>query len=320
MKGAALPLAQKLLEESFTADVMLVTSMTCLSSLLGFLRRSSLAKVPCIYYMHENQLTYPIRPGGKRDSQLVLRQFHAQVAADAIWFNSEHNRSSWFRQLPKFLAGFPDHQGLDCLERLQAKSRVVPVGLTLPHNKPNLTTSSRPVLLWNQRWEWEKGTDRFVSFVKKFGPEGAFDVVLLGPEPRRGEPLHQELREFLGSRLLHCGWCERGEYLEWLERAAFTVSTARHEFFGISLLEAAAFGVRAYLPDDLSYPELIPQDLHDVCLYRSPKDLYRKVREGLSQGEDVELIRTLQRRAYEFDWRQVAQRYDAELLALLTST
>ena len=57
----------------------------------GLLRRSPLAGTPTVYYMHENQLTYPIRPGGRRDPGLVLRQFHSQLTADAVWFNSEHN-------------------------------------------------------------------------------------------------------------------------------------------------------------------------------------------------------------------------------------
>ena len=313
LKGSSPSLSLKMREVD-QVDLVMATSMTCLSSLLGLLRRSPLASLPAVYYMHENQLTYPIRPGGKRDAQLVLRQFHSQLTCDQIWFNSEHNRASWFAQLPKFLAAFPDHQELGRLRDLDRKSKVMPVGLELPPCPPKLEEPSRPILLWNQRWEWEKGIDRFSEFIRKFGPEAAFDVVLLGPSPGPQEPTRKALEEFLGPRLLHSGWCDRPNYQRWLQKASFTVSTARHEFFGISLLEAAAHGVMLFLPEALSYPEILPPELHPTCLYRSPKGLYRAVRAYLEQPQDYRNTRAaLQARAYHYSWSRLVEVYDEEL-------
>lgn len=311
LKGGCVPLWQKLREWDQPADLVLATSLTCLASLQGLLRRSPLASLPTVYYMHENQLTYPIRPGGKRDPQLVLRQFHSQLAADEVWFNSSHNRRSWFKALPAFLSKFKDYQGLELLPELEKRSKVVPLGLHLAEALPG-PEPRRPILLWNQRWAWEKGVDRLAGLLKKFGPEADFDVVLLGPVSR--DPARLELEQYLGSRLLRTGWCSREEYADWLGRASVTVSVARHEFFGISLLEAAAYGSMVFLPNQLSYPEVFPQELHSTCLYSSQNELYRKLKDFFQDpARFSETREQLRGAALRYCWNRQAALYDDEL-------
>ena len=312
LKGGSVPLWQKLRDWPEAADLLLTTSLTCLASLHGLLRRSRLSELPTVYYMHENQLTYPIRPGGKRDSQLVLRQFHAQLTADEVWFNSSYNLDSWFKKLPGFLKNFKDHQGLELVPMLKERSRVVPLGLSLERTAVPKKNSDRPILLWNQRWTWEKGVDRLLSLIKKFGPQADFDVVLLGPSSQ--DPERRELEEFLGPRLLHSGWCSRDSYLQWVDKASFTVSVARHEFFGISMLEAASRGLMLFLPNDLAYPEVLPVELHERCLYSSQKDLYRRLKEYLANPEGFhQTQKSLREAALQYDWRRQAASYDSEL-------
>ena len=314
-----MPLAERVREVEGEVDLIVATSLTCLSSLFGLLRRSRLAAKPCLYYMHENQLTYPIRQGGKRDSQLILRQFHSQLVADAVWFNSDFNRRSWFEALPSFLRRFPDHHGLETLQALEDKSEVVPLGLDFsPSVEP--PQRRRQILLWNQRWEWEKGIDRFLEVLKRLGPEAPFDVVVLGGEPVREDPAREELKAFLGPRLLHCGWCERDAYEEWLRRGDFTISVARHEFFGISLLEAAGHGLMTFLPCDLAYPELLPESLHQVCLYRSLKSLTGRIQRYLNRPEDYfESRQKLAEVARSYLWSKVVDRYDEGATTLVQS-
>ncbi len=315
MRGGAVPLSQQLLSTPSECDLLLVTSMTDLSSLMGMLRRSPLASKPCLLYMHENQLTYPIRPGGRRDRHLAFIQFQSMLVADAIWFNSEHNRSSWFSALPDFLKSFPDHQGLELVEGLQQKSQVQPVGLELP-DLPERRPGP-PLLLWNQRWEWDKNTEAFTRFVRQLSGRVEFDVVLLGGRPQRKPPKLSEFEEFLGARLLHSGWCSREDYLNWLSRATLTVSTARHEFFGISVLEAIAMGVFPLLPDRLSYPEVIPEEFHSLCLYSDHGDLQQRAYEALSQPASLDQHREkLARAARRYAWEKVAPDYDRELETL----
>jgi len=51
------------------------------------------------------------------------------------------------------------------------------------------------------------------------------------------------------------------------------LSTARHEFFGIAVVEALLAGCLPWLPDRLSYPELLPPALHGAGPSRPPQDL-----------------------------------------------
>jgi len=315
LKGGCVPLHDLLSKKGEDYDVLLATSLTCLTSLFGLLRRSSLSKLPTIYYMHENQLTYPIRQGGKRDSQLILRQFHSQMAADEIWFNSSYNLECWFESLPTFLRNFPDHHGLEHLPALRNRSRVVPVGLELPQTPPSERLKEH-LLLWNHRWEWEKGIDRFTKFITGLPPTFDFKVALLGGEPKGQDPQREKLKSFLGPRLVHSGWCDRKEYDQWLRRATFTLSMARHEFFGISVLEAAANGVVPFLPRRLSYPELFGAQLQEELFYQNLGDLQSKLQNFLlTPTPESSLLTSLWETAWAYDWSRLVERYDEALEA-----
>ena len=67
----------------------------------------------------------------------------------------------------------------------------------------------------------------------------AFRVAVCGKRFARAPAAFDAGRARLGARVVHWGGDDSREvYREWLERADIAVSTARHEFFGISPLEA----------------------------------------------------------------------------------
>jgi glycosyltransferase involved in cell wall biosynthesis len=60
---------------------------------------------------------------------------------------------------------------------------------------------------------------------------------------------------------LHFGYVKsKHEYIKWLKQGDIVISTANHEFFGMSVIEAVRAGCRPLLPDRLSYPELFPKE------------------------------------------------------------
>jgi glycosyltransferase involved in cell wall biosynthesis len=314
MRGGAVGLYEALTPRHTNADAIIATSMTDLAGLMGLLRRTPLANKPVILYMHENQLTYPIRKEGLRDRGLSWLQFTSMLAADEVWFNSEHNRASWFLALPDFLQGLPDQHGSAQVAHLQQRSRVVPVGLTLPAGLPaHRPAADPPLLLWNQRWDWDKNPDAFCELITRLLPEVDFRVVLAGQRPQREPPNLTTLKAILGSRLLHAGWCSREEYLGWLARSTITVSTARHEFFGIAILEAAAYGVAPLLPRRLAYPELFPPGEFPEVFYSNRNELFEKALAALRQPPAPDRIEALQRAAYRYSWENLAPIYDALL-------
>ena len=66
MHGGAVTLARRLRELARQPDLILASDMLDLTTLLS-LTRDRTHRTPVALYMHENQLTYPTRPGEKRD-------------------------------------------------------------------------------------------------------------------------------------------------------------------------------------------------------------------------------------------------------------
>ena len=60
------------------------------------------------------------------------------------------------------------------------------------------------------------------------------------------------------DRIEYAGRLPRADYVKTLRRADWVLSTARHEFYGIAVAEALLAGCLPWLPDRLSYPELVP--------------------------------------------------------------
>ena len=70
--------------------------------------------------------------------------------------------------------------------------------------------------------------------------------------------MFEEIQNRFGDQIVRWGYQEtRAEYWEALAEADIFVSTATHEFFGLSAAEAIAVGTRPLLPNRLAYPELL---------------------------------------------------------------
>ena len=86
------------------------------------------------------------------------------------------------------------------------------------------------------------------------------------------------------------------------------VSTARHEFFGIAVIEAVRAGCVPLLPDRLSYPELFD------CryLYRE-NSLARMLEAEIGKGRRLERSEA-KNMTDRFSWRRLAGDYRQWLL------
>lgn len=234
--------------------LIVATSMVDLATLKGLFPR--LAGVPAIYYFHENQFAYPRseRQFGSIDPQMV--QLYGALAAQRVLFNSRFNRDSFLDGVDELMARMPDAVPRGLRERLAEKSYICPVPIEPVAASPD---RSPRLLLWNHRWEYDKGPELFADAVIAAAQSGLdFELALLGersaPAP---EPLAR-LRRRLGPRIAADGWLERDAYLRCLGRASVVVSTAAHEYQGLAVLEAVSAGARPLVPDALCYPEQYP--------------------------------------------------------------
>ncbi len=326
MQGGALELAQQVERHCRTVgrpDALLVTDMVNLPALLA-LSRPWLDGVPTLFYAHENQLTYPPPPGEKRDLTYGMINLLSMVAADAIAFNSQYHLEEFFDELPRLLKHFPDYNHLEIIPLLHAKSQVLPVGIDLgwldQHRSslhPNSLDQTPLRILWNQRWEYDKNPAEFFDALYVLQDAGLpFQVIVAGENFRQQPAEFAEARERLAQHIIHFGFAkDRETYVRLLWESDLVVSTAHHEFFGVSILEAIYCGCYPLLPHRLSYPELIPASHHVTHLYHDFDGLVERLR-WAARHPNAGASRHAKRGRRIFDWRQIAPRYD-DLIGLL---
>ena len=86
------------------------------------------------------------------------------------------------------------------------------------------------------------------------------------------------------------------------------------EFFGVGAVEAMAAGAVPVYPYELSYPELIPEDLRDLTLYRTEEELHEMLAAAVSdQTRRSEISKQLQEAVRRFSWDVVGPQYDKQL-------
>jgi glycosyltransferase involved in cell wall biosynthesis len=317
MQGGAVTLARMAAEPNERPDFILASDMINLPVFLT-LAGQRLAGVPVALYFHENQLTYPLQPDEKRDLHYGFIHLVSGLRADMLLFNSAYHLEAFFDELPRLLKHFPDYNELWAVDALRAKAQVLPLGLDLAHFDshrpavhPPQSHSGRPIVLWNHRWEYDKDPAAFFRAIDLLVDEGlAFGLILLG-ESFRNQPVEfLEARERLGDRIGHFGYAEdRTAYARLLWQADIVVSTARHEFFGTSIVEACYCDCFPVLPDRLTYPELIPSEYHDACLYHDFDGLLAHLRQAITQMEETRRF-SLRAQVARYDWQEMAPRYD----------
>ena len=250
MQGAAVELAAQTekLCEVHPPDLILATDMTNLPAWLALMRRVLPAQARTALYMHENQLTYPWRPGEKPDLTYAMVNWLSQLCADMVVFNTEFHRRSWFAALPNLLKHFPDYNHLDKIEEVEARSHVMPVGIDVQPESHRRDSSGLPLILWNQRWEYDKRPDRFFRLLYRLEEAGHNFRLGVAGENFRNVPVEfEEAAKRLAHRIDHWGFLtSRKDYLALLRKADIVISTADHEFFGISILEAIQAGSFRY--------------------------------------------------------------------------
>ena len=187
----------------------------------------------------------------------------------------------------------------------------MPVGIDFQEENRVRKEPGAPLILWNQRWEYDKRPDLFFDLLYKLEETGLDYKLAVAGENFRKVPIEfEEAETRLAHRIVQWGYLpSRKDYLALLQKADLVVSTAEHEFFGISILEAVQAGAFPLLPNRLSYPELIPPALHAACLYSDDDDLFAMASRRLQmpRAAPPSLRRTLWE---SYAWPVVARAYD----------
>lgn len=316
MFGGTLTLAQRAVElgsRHGPPDVVLTSDMLDLPSFLGH-AGTVLGDPKTVLYMHENQLTYPISPTARDDLAYAYINWSSMVRADEVWFNSRFHLDSLFEELPKFLRHFPDHRHGGLVEAVRQKSSVMPVGVEFGWIKA-MDKTDPPLIIWNQRWEYDKDPVRLFDALERLADSGTdFRLAICGENFRNVPEEFEDAHRRLDHHLVQYGYAERAVYEQLLLDASAVISTAKHEFFGVAAVEAMAAGAVPVFPQGLSYPELVPKELHDETLYESDEELDNLLSAAVRDTERSTQIRSeVMPSMRRFSWETVAPAYDQRL-------
>lgn len=270
-------------------------------------------RLPLLTYFHENQFAYPVRFANDRDLHFSLTNLTTALASDRLAFNSHYNLETFLAGCCRLLKKSSDMPFAGVEEEIRGKAVILHPGQDFSLIDQAATPARQdkvPVIVWNHRWEHDKNPERFFEALFELDQRGIdFKLVVLGESFSKKPAIFEEARTRLAPRILKFGYAEsRQEYAEWLKMGDMTVSTAGHEFFGISVIEAVRAGCRPLLPARLSYPELFPAEF----LY-GEEDLVPKLIKSLECGRlSAETARELTER---FSWPRLDDDYRKWLFA-----
>ena len=273
---------QQVLEVKY--DAVIATSMVDVATLRGLV--PSLAATPLWLYCHENQFAYP---AGAAKNNPVAHDLEAKMvfiynclAADKISFNSHWNRDSALAGMVELLDRFPEKINPCLLESITNKSDVLPVPLTEKLNvlpsvlnaDVNVGKERSPLrLLWNHRWEYDKGPDRLLAFVDALEASGLIcELNIVGQQFRQIPKAFSLIETILeqSSTLQKGRWGyidSASDYQQLLQQCDVVVSTALHDYQGIAVLEAVQADCVPLLPNHIVYPEIFSDEyLYPVAI------------------------------------------------------
>jgi glycosyltransferase involved in cell wall biosynthesis len=236
------------------------------------------------------------------------------LAADAVWFNSAFHRDSFLTALQTFLKRMPDYQGPETVERIERKACVHPPGVqSIPKRGERRPGPVR--ILWAARWEHDKNPETFFEALSRLARQGIeFRLSVVGEQFRETPEAFRQIRKHFADCIDRWGYqADRSDYEAALREADVFISTAEHEFFGISAVEAALAGAYPLLPRRLAYPEIFgfePETVTEPFFYDgSAADLANKLSTlARQQGEatlPADLLENLRERLKRFEWPQL---------------
>lgn len=159
-------------------------------------------------------------------------------------------------------SGFEDSRKGDLQSNFSQKILTAFASKAVPVNETTLD------IIWNHRWEYDKGPDRLLALIRSLDSSLPVRFHIVGQSFRQSPKVFDEIHELLQEKNALGSWgyiqCIN-EYRALLRNSDVALSTAIHDFQGLSVIEATAAGCLPLVPDRLAYKELFPSH----CRYAS---------------------------------------------------
>lgn len=234
-------------------DTVIATSMVDFSTLIGLF--PNLGKAIKVYYFHENQFEYPLSDGKNHSNvESMMVNLYGALAADRVFFNSEYNRNSFYLGAEKLLKRINDHSPVAILDRIRVNDRILPVPIC--SRQTTNVNKIKNSIIWNHRWEYDKNPEDFYKTLKILQSKNIdFKLIMMGIQFKNSPAIFNKIKEEFKENILCWGEQSKEEYVKWLQKGEFIISTAIHEFQGLAVMEGVQYGAIPIVPDRLSYPE-----------------------------------------------------------------
>lgn len=100
----------------------------------------------------------------------------------------------------------------------------------------NVQEANELHLLWNHRWEHDKNPQLLVNtLIELDRRQIPFKISIVGEQRESYPACFDEVKEKLAHKLQHFGYLSRSDYIRCLNEADVVISTANHEFYGVSM-------------------------------------------------------------------------------------
>lgn len=160
------------------------------------------------------------------------------LSADCILFNSNFNKNSFLENINPFLNIQADIKMKHIRDLIEPKCEIA----YFPINFARIPLRNAKIdadvlhLIWPHRWEHDKNPQFFADALTELCDRGVlFKVSIIGEQFRERPECFDTICQTLGERLIHFGYLNREKYYECLLSGDIVVSTANHEFYGVSM-------------------------------------------------------------------------------------
>lgn len=101
----------------------------------------------------------------------------------------------------------------------------------------NESKDSEPLhLVWPHRWEHDKNPVLLANVLFELDQRGVpFMISIVGEQYDEQPDCFDDIQKRLATKIQHLGYLTRANYLKCLTEADIVISTADHEFYGVSM-------------------------------------------------------------------------------------
>ena len=198
-----------------------------------------------------------------------LYSLFLSIVADTVLFNSKFNLNSFLESIPTFFKLQPDYRPKNLQDKIVPKCKVLyfPISIEAPLDPQKRIIDDTTVLhiVWPHRWynlrsitnliaygtitltffvifqrEHDKGPETFFAMIDALCEKGCrFRLSVVGEQFSEIPAVFEESRlryeKNENCEILDWGFVSRERFMQILSSAHVVVSTALHEFFGVSM-------------------------------------------------------------------------------------